>query len=81
MGLHVFELRATVTVYMKYMKINRSVPFNLTFNQTEVKNGSFFHFCFSSRKKNNKKKLKLLNFEVLINLDHIVISKGLLLTS
>lgn len=79
MGLHVFELRATVTVYMKYMKINRSVPFNLTFNQTEVKNGSFFHFCFSSRKK--KTKLKLLNFEVLINLDHIVISKGLLLTS
>lgn len=80
MGLHVFELRATVTVYMKYMKINRSVPFNLTFNQTEVKNGSFFHFCFSSRKQKTKK-LKLLNFEVLINLDHIVISKGLLLTS
>lgn len=80
MGLHVFELRATVTVYMKYMKINRSVPFNLTFNQTEVKNGSFFHFCFSSRKKQTKK-LKLLNFEVLINLDHIVISKGLLLIS
>lgn len=79
MGLHVLELRATVTVYMKYMKINRSVPFNLTFNQTEVKNGSFFHFCFLSRKK--KQKLKLLNFEVLINLDHIVISKGLLLTS
>lgn len=40
----------------------------------------FFISAFHLEKK-KKKKLKLLNFEVLINLDHIVISKGLLLTS
>lgn len=40
----------------------------------------FFISAFHLEKKKNKK-LKLLNFEVLINLDHIVISKGLLLTS
>lgn len=43
------------------------------------------HFFISAfyleKNKKTKNKLKLLNFEVLINLDHIVISKGLLLTS
>lgn len=39
------------------------------------------HFFISAFYLEKKKKLKLLNFEVLINLDHIVISKGLLLTS